>query len=118
MKNFYMPLIFCSRASNNENFLLVIKALISDYDAVFCSVPQNKPVTNTLNGIKFKDHSNKSINAFNTKVAEDLKLFHLYDDFSLDDKMKILFNIILNAYNSTCKIREKIYQRKSRQLHG
>ena len=85
----------------------VIKALISDHDAVFCSVPQNKAVKNTLKRIKFRDHSNNSLNAFKSKVAEGLNLFHLYDEFSIDDKMKIFFNIILTAYNSTCKIREK-----------
>ena len=84
----------------------VIKALISDHDAVFCSIPQNKPVTNTHKRIKIRDHSNSSINAFNSRVAEGLSLFHLYDDFSIDDKMKIFFDIILNSYNSTWKIRE------------
>ena len=83
-----------------------IKALSSNHDAVFCSVPQNTPVRNTPKRIKFKDDSNYSLNAFKSKVAEGLNLFHLYYDFSIDDKLKIFFNIILNAYNSTCKIRE------------
>ena len=90
----------------------VIKALISEHDTVFCSVPQNKPVRKTVKRIKFREHPSNSLNAYKSKVAEGLNLCHLYDEFSIDEKMKIFFNIILNAFNSTCKIRENIISTK------
>ena len=93
----------------------VINALISDLDGVFCSIPQNKPVTNTLKRIKFRDHSNNSLNAFESMVAEGMISFHLY---VVDGKIKMLFNVLLNAYNSTCKIREKIISTKKLTAPG
>ena len=69
----------------------VIKTLISDQDAIWFSVSQKKPVKKTLKCIKNRNYSNNSLNAFKSKVAEVLNLFYLYDEFSIDDKMKIFF---------------------------
>ena len=85
----------------------VIQTLISDHDAVFCSLPQSKPVINKLKRIKFRDNSISSLNAFKSKVSQDLSIFHVYDSFSIDDKMEIFLNIIQKAYDSTCKVKEK-----------
>ena len=62
---------------------------------------------NKLKRIKFRDNSISSLNAFKSKVSQDLSIFHVYDSFSIDDKMEIFLNIIQKAYDSTCKVKEK-----------
>ena len=60
-----------------------------------------------LKRIKFIDKSLSSLNAFKSKVSQDLSFFHAYDSLSIIDKMEIFLNIIQNAYDSTYKVKEK-----------
>ena len=86
--------------ANFLKHLCIISEIFSDLDAVFCSIPQIKPVTRTLQRIRFKECSDVLWNSFKFKVAEELKLFHTYVDFSIDD----IFHIV---YRFLFKIKEK-----------
>ena len=61
----------------------------------------------TLKRIKFRDNSISSLNAFKSKVSQDLSFFQVYDSLSVVDKIELFPNIIQNAYDSTYKVKEK-----------
>ena len=61
----------------------------------------------TLKRIKFRYNSISSSNALKSKVSQDLTFFHVYDSFSIEEKVELFFNSIQNAYDSTCKVKEK-----------
>ena len=85
----------------------VIQTLISDRDAVFCSLPQSKPVMKTLKRIKFRDNSISSLNAFKSNVAQDLAFFMYMIVLVLITKWKCFLTLSKIAYDSTCKVARK-----------
>ena len=79
---------------------------VSDHDAIFCSLINQRPVSH-LKNIKFRDHSNQSLSSFKQHLSESLASFNVFNNFSIDDKFKMLIKIIEKSYNMHCKIKSK-----------
>ena len=79
---------------------------VSDHEAIFCSLKDNRPVSH-LKTINFRDHSSHSLNSFKQHLSESLESFHAFNNFSIDDKFALLIKMIQTSYNMNCKIKCK-----------
>ena len=123
---FYLPLInIPTRESNETNSCIdniftnkldptysgSISCDISDHHAIFSTIPVDFSGNENIE-FSFRCHSTENILKFRQELEENLSLFQLYDDFSIDDRFKILMNIVLETYEKNCPIKKKILSLK------
>ena len=79
---------------------------VSDHDAILGNLINQGPVSH-LKNIKFRDHTNQSVSSFKLHLSDSLESFNKFNNFSIDNKFKMLIKIIETTYNMHCKIKSK-----------
>ena len=85
---------------------------ISDHHAIFSTIPINEYSGTEKIEFSFRCHSTQNIINFRQELENNLSFFTLYDDFSIDDKFKILIDIVQKTYEKNCPIKRKILSLK------
>ena len=86
---------------------------ISDHHAVFCTIPISQLSDEEIVEISFRNHSAQNILNFRHDLAKKLENFNTYDEFSINDRIKIFTNILQKSYTKCCPLKKKRVSVKS-----
>ena len=124
---FYLPLINVPTRETNETSTCIdniftnrldptysgsLSCNISNHHAIFSTIPIDQYSEDKKFEFSFRCHSTQNIINFRNELENNLSLFYLYDDFSIDDRFKIFMSIILKTYEKNCPIKKKILSLK------
>ena len=124
---FYLPLINVPTRESNDSISCIdniftnkldptysgsIECNISDHHAIFSTIPVENCSRNEKIELSFRCHSTQNIIKFRHELEINLRLFKLYDHFSIDERFKILMKILLETYQKNCPIKKKILSLK------
>ena len=125
--HFYLPLINVPTRESNETNTCIdniffnkldptysgsLSCNISDHHAIFSTIPLNDYSGNETVEFSFRCHSTQNIINFRQELEKNLSFFNLYNDFSINERLKILMDIIQNTYEKNCPIKRKILSLK------
>ena len=85
----------------------------ADHLPIFCSIPYQSFLDGKKIQIKFMNTSDDCLSKFKIDVEKGLRHFHVNDNLSIDDKFRILNNILENSFNKHCPINSKCIAIKS-----
>ena len=85
---------------------------ITDHRAVFSTIPIERTRVSDLITIEFRDHSPENLDLLRNDLINELSTFHIFEEFSINDRLIILGSIIEKIYFRCCPIRKKKISRK------
>ena len=84
-----------------------LETLISDHRAIFSTVPVDISSINDKFELKFRNHSDENFVHFRDALSKEIQHFHVYDEFSVDDRTSIFNNIVKRVYDTSFPIMTK-----------